>query len=115
MKFTFELHNDIIECRMKYGYFTFNICDIGTVLKYFKHRHKTSKRYYIPLYSSNFSNNKLYRELIFPRSYSGGCISKDEVEILINDLLEFKDGLEIDLDLSPMKVVRAIYKSKVGV
>ena len=115
MRYAFDFNNDIVSIRLLYTRFQFNICDIETVLKYLQHRQKTSKRFYITLYRNDFARNKLYRELIFPDTFRGACVGRNDIKFLIDDLLEFKNGLETNLELLPMKVVRAIYRNKIGV
>lgn len=115
MRYALDFYNDVVSIRLMYANFQFNICDIETVLKYLQHRQKTSKRYYITLYRNDFARNKFYKELIYPDTFRGACVSKEDIKFLIDDLLEFKNGLETNLELLPMKVVRTIYRNKIGV
>lgn len=57
--------------------------DAETVLKYFRHRYKTSRCMYINLYGPSFWRNKIYSELRRSSSYRGCSVRREELESII--------------------------------
>lgn len=79
-----------------YEDFRFHKDDIDTVIKYLKHRLKTSRAKWINCYQFSFWRNKIWYELLYPNSYRGSSVSRETLSDLIDELQNYSRPLTID-------------------
>lgn len=102
-----------------YDDFSFHKDDIDTVIKYLKHRLKTSRARWISCYQSSFWRNKIWRELLYSNKYRGSSVSRETLSDLIYELQNHSRPFTIDeirTNLSKRKLSDIIrYAKRVGV